>query len=162
MTPTTHHVHGVSHTLEVEKVTLTSECVFVISPELLVQEQEIFSLPWLTGAMCFISCKVPLSPLSCRDFGREWPQCLQCLHALFCLPKQVFCGSSGMLTLCHPENSNCISSYNFYTVIISIRMCPVFSNFTPKAFCHRSLIKCILNRSKLAVNYADRFGLGKT
>lgn len=75
---------GGSHTSEVCKITVTSE-VFVISPQLLVQEQEIFPLPCLTGSVCFISCEVALSSFLHRDFDRAWPQCLHSMLFLVSL-----------------------------------------------------------------------------
>lgn len=81
MTLTIHHVNWGSHTLEMCKFTVTTE-VFVISPQLLVQEQEIFPLPYLSGTVCFISCEVALSSPLHRDFDRAWPQCL---HSMLCL-----------------------------------------------------------------------------
>lgn len=37
-------------------------------------------LPWLTGTMWFISCGVPLSSSSQKDFSRAWLWCLHSTH----------------------------------------------------------------------------------
>lgn len=43
----------------------------MISPQFLIQQEDISYLPWLTGAMQFLGCKVPLSSHPCQDFNRS-------------------------------------------------------------------------------------------
>lgn len=47
----------------------------VISTQLLVQQQDISSFPWLAAAMWFITYPGTSSSHSCRDCHRVWPWC---------------------------------------------------------------------------------------
>lgn len=92
----------------------------VILPELLAQQPDIY-LPSVSGAMWFLSCKIPLSSPPCKDCNGAW---LRCLHSA---PPSVLSSSAGAYC-CLGNHSGPCSIQGVEAVIhpiISITLQPV-------------------------------------
>lgn len=75
----------------------------MISPWLLVQQQGIFFLPWLTPDRGLISYKVPPRSHPHKDLDKAWLQCLQSVPPSISFPLACLVwGNSGMMTASHP------------------------------------------------------------